>query len=253
MVRACDEPAGEAAQEEPHHVGDPLVAAQRGHLAEHAVAVGGASPRARFLASRRAWRSACWEVGGSGWSGVASLGTCAQSPSDHRWSKPSTRSEESTRMRPCSSTGSPRLEARAFARTPAVQTTVRVRSVSPSESSARPGPELGERRPDPDVDAPRRQLAGRVVAQAGGDLREDLLGRVDEHPVLRLVADLWVAAEGVPNEVRRARRAPRHPRTRRRRRRRSTRAGGGPARTPRSPPRAGEARGSGGRRRPRSS
>src|SRR5437763_10690631 len=39
VVRPRDEPAGEAAQVEAEHVRDPLVAAERGDLAEHAVAI----------------------------------------------------------------------------------------------------------------------------------------------------------------------------------------------------------------------
>src|SRR5919108_1254433 len=39
VVRAGDEPAGEAAQVDPEHVRDPLVAAERRDLAEHPVAV----------------------------------------------------------------------------------------------------------------------------------------------------------------------------------------------------------------------
>src|SRR5213596_948363 len=39
VVRPRDEPADETAETEPEHVGDSLVAAEGGHLAEHAVAV----------------------------------------------------------------------------------------------------------------------------------------------------------------------------------------------------------------------
>src|SRR5437588_7010124 len=39
VVRAGDEPAGEAAQADPQDVRDPLVAAERRHLAEHPVVV----------------------------------------------------------------------------------------------------------------------------------------------------------------------------------------------------------------------
>src|SRR5437764_4468314 len=39
VVRAGHEPAGEAAEAQAEHVGDPLVAAERRDLAEHAVAV----------------------------------------------------------------------------------------------------------------------------------------------------------------------------------------------------------------------
>src|SRR5919204_4286340 len=40
VVRPGDEPAREAAQADPQHVRDPLVPAERRHLAEHAVAIG---------------------------------------------------------------------------------------------------------------------------------------------------------------------------------------------------------------------
>src|SRR5438270_12119740 len=39
VIRAGDEPAREAAHADAQHVGDPLVAAERRHLAEHPVAV----------------------------------------------------------------------------------------------------------------------------------------------------------------------------------------------------------------------
>ncbi len=44
----------------------------------------------RFFASRRAWRSACWHVGGSTTPGVLQFFTAAQSPSAHTSSLPST-------------------------------------------------------------------------------------------------------------------------------------------------------------------
>ncbi len=58
-----------------------------------------------------------------------------------------------------------------------------------------------ERGRDADVDAAPRELAGRVLAQAARDLREDRRRRVDEHPVLRGLAELRVVAHRAANEV----------------------------------------------------
>ena len=68
VVRPRDEPADEAAEAQAQHVGDPLVAAERRHLAEHAVAVG---LRLAFEVLRQPAGLAerVLAVGGSGWPG----------------------------------------------------------------------------------------------------------------------------------------------------------------------------------------
>ena len=63
-------------------IGDPLVAPERRHLAEHA----GSDParaihRQIAVASRRAWRSACWEVGGVGLRPASPRSARGRSPS----------------------------------------------------------------------------------------------------------------------------------------------------------------------------
>ena len=63
--------------------------------------------RVRFFASRRAWRSACWQVGGSTRPGVRVFGTAAPSPSAQVSSEPSTCSVGPTITRPRSSSGHP--------------------------------------------------------------------------------------------------------------------------------------------------
>src|SRR5690242_15314994 len=57
MVRPREEPAEEAAQAQPEHVGDPLVASERRRLAEHAVAVGTSSTPAKPAACSSASRA----------------------------------------------------------------------------------------------------------------------------------------------------------------------------------------------------
>jgi len=58
-----------------------------------------------------------------------------------------------------------------------------------------------ERRRRPDLDPAARELAGRVLAEAGRDLRQDLRSCVDQHPSLRGSAQARIPAEGVPDEV----------------------------------------------------
>src|SRR3954466_16421635 len=147
VVAAGDEPADEAGQPRTGDVGDALVAAERGDLAEHPETGGGAPgrgirwrgggpPPGLFFASRRACRKACCDVGGSNSPGVARFGTRAASPSAQTLPCPSTRSVSSTVTRPRSSTGRPRRESAGFALTPAVQTRVCVGTSSPLERCA---------------------------------------------------------------------------------------------------------------------
>ena len=155
----------------------------------------------RFFASRRAWRSACWQVGGSGRS-LRVFGTRAQSPSAHTCSCPRTRRNSSTshaallvdRQRPLAQDGIRRDAGR------------------PDDhvgGDLRPVPEHGlvggdrlERGLDVDLDPALRQLGRRVVAEWRRDVGEDPRGRVDEHPPARRRAQARVVAECVLDEVR---------------------------------------------------
>ena len=157
--------------------------------------------RAGSSTSRRAWRSACCEVGGSG-PGVSSFGTRAQSPSAHRPSWPSTRSSESTRTAPRSSTGRPSWRRIGFGVTPAVHTSVCVAIRSPPESTTVPGPadasvvEVWISTPRP------AELLRGVLAEARRDLGQDLRRRVDEHPAQSRPLELRVVTQRVADEIR---------------------------------------------------
>ena len=152
VVRPRHEPAGEAAQPHPEHVGDALVAAERRDLAEHPVAVR-LRLAARFFASRRAWRSACWQVGGSERRASPAFGTRAPSPSAQTCSCPRrAASRRRGRARARRAAGRARRAA-GSARTPAVQTSVLVRiRLAVGEHGAVRLDRL-ERRADADVDA----------------------------------------------------------------------------------------------------
>ena len=170
VVGAGDEPAEEARDVDAHHVGDALVAAERRDLAQHPVAVRLRGRRSRFFASRRAWRSACWQVGGSVCPGVRVFGTAAQSPSDQTFSSPSTRSVASTRTRP---------GRRAAGRTRAATATPY--AGRPDERAGRHGRPVREdgalavvgrqRLADVDLDAPLLELAARRRCRACGGCR----------------------------------------------------------------------------------
>ena len=58
-----------------------------------------------------------------------------------------------------------------------------------------------ERRLDVNLEAAARELAGRVLAEPGRNLGENLGRRVDEHPALRGSFQLGVVAERVANQV----------------------------------------------------
>ena len=58
-----------------------------------------------------------------------------------------------------------------------------------------------KRRFDANVDPAVLELTCRVVAELPGDLREDLGSRVDEHPMLRDMAERAVVAHGVAHEI----------------------------------------------------
>ncbi len=132
---------------------------------------------------------------------MASFGTRAQSPRDQTLSRPSTRRVGPTTIRPRSSRGSPNR----------AQQRVRLDTRRPDERAGLDPRPVGEgrravlrrreRRRHADVDAALDEAVGCVLAQARGDLREDLRRRVHEHPALRRVAHGRVVAQGVANEV----------------------------------------------------
>ena len=167
VVRARDEPAGEAAQAQPEHVRDPLVAAERRHLAEHPVAVRLRSSPWRFLARRRACRSACWRgrrVGRSGRREVRHARAVAERPDvlEPLDAQVLVDRDRARARRPAARSA----RWRGFARTPAVQTSVCVRMRSPFESVAAPASTASSVVADVDLDAAPRQLPRRVLAEA---------------------------------------------------------------------------------------
>ena len=174
-----------------------FVTAERRDLAEHAVSVRPGGPD-KFLARRRAWRSACWHVGGSG-------GRCACSgrarsrqaptrlvPAHWRNSSASTRPFSSSGSDHSRSTGSGRRRPsrRASASRSAFRPRARPRRPRPTRVSSRRG-------------SRRRARATRrgVVAERRRDLGEDPRRRVDEHPAARRRAQARVVAQRVLDEV----------------------------------------------------
>ena len=201
VVRPRDEPAEEAGEAEAEHVGDALVAAERGHLAEHAVAVrlrlagevlGEAAGLAeRVLRGRRVDLAGRGEVRDGG--AVAERPDVLVALDAQRARPPSPGRARPAAARSCASIG--------FALTPAVQTSVCVRKRSPFESCAACGVDRLERRVDADLDPALGQLLGRVLAEPRRDLGQDLRRRVDEHPALRRVPEARVVAQRVADEV----------------------------------------------------
>ncbi len=84
-------------------------------------------------------------------------------------------------MRPFSSSSTPIIRRLGWATTPAVQTTVLVGIRSPVESCTSFGGDALDLRAEADLDAAPAQLADRVVGELAGDLRQDAVGRLDEH------------------------------------------------------------------------
>ncbi len=251
VVRPRHEPADEASQRERRRRAR-FPCSVRASPPGRGFGSGTASARReRFRASRRACRSECWEVGGSGRPGVASFGTRAQSPSAQRLSWPSTRSCESTGTAPRSSTGNPRSRRIGFGETPAVQTSVWSRDALAAREDDTACADGLERRRRVDLDAAAGELLRRVLAEPGRDLRQDLRRRVDEHPARLGAAGAPGSGASRLARGRRARPGLRRPRSRRRRRRRSAAPRHGGGRAPSSPPRADGARGSGDGSRPR--
>ena len=85
-------------------------------------------------------------------------------------------------IRPRSSSGSPNRATTGCGLTPAVQTSVRVGTTSPSLSRGAARRDLVERRLRADLDAARAQLADGEVGELRADLRHHALGRLDEDP-----------------------------------------------------------------------
>ena len=150
----------------------------------------------RFCDSRRAWRSACWQVGGSVMPGVAWLGTAAQSPSDQMSRAPTTRRVSSTSTRPCSSTGSPSALTIGLAATPAVHTTVDgLDPAAVGEPDAVGVDDEARRVARDDLDAAPVQRALGKAGEAVGRLAEDPRPGVDQDPARADVGQARVAAQ----------------------------------------------------------
>ena len=202
VVRPGHEPAEEAAQREAEHVGDPLVAAERRDLAEHAVAVrlgvAGQVLREpsglaeRVLGGRRVGPARCRPFG--------TPRAVAERPDVRRG--PRRGASSSTGTRPRSSSGRPSSREQRVRPHPGVQTSVCVGiRVAVGEDDARPA------RPTRAssttwISTPRPRAAARRSRRAGVGISGRIFGaRVDEHPALRRAAQLGVVAQRVPHEV----------------------------------------------------
>ncbi len=170
----------------PKTSGDALVAAQRGHLAEHPVAV-------RLHVSR----ADSWRGGGPGAERAARSAdragrACARSGRGAVAERPEAVAPlDSERGVDRDGSALVDLEAelaedrvRPHARCPDER--VRRRCAAPSESATVPGLDRRERRRRVDLHAAAGQLLRRVVAEPRRDLGKDLRRRVDEHPARAL-------------------------------------------------------------------
>ena len=204
---------------EAHHVGDPLVPAERRHLAEHAVAVRlGLRPRGSSPGTAPA-------EGRAGRSADRPARACSRSAqrrsrrATRRRRSPSTRSVASTRTRPRSSSGSPNSREEGG----------RLDAGRPDERPGRHGRAVRQdsglavvreqRLVDVNLDPSPLEAAGRVGPEPPRDVGEDRRGGVDEHPALAGVTERRVVAAGPPVQDRATPRAPRLPHSPRRRRR----------------------------------
>ena len=124
---------------------------------------------------------------------VADRPDAVDGPRPRRWS--------STSTRPFSSSGTERLARLGMRPTPAVQTTVRVGTVSPVESVALLGLDRLERRPQPDLDAAAAQLAHRVVGEGQVDLGQHPVAGLDQDPAHPVQPRARVAVHRVGGEV----------------------------------------------------
>ena len=204
VVRPRDEPAEEAAEAEAEDVGDPLVAAERRHLAEHPVAVG---LRVAARGSSRAGApgaSACWQVGGSNSPGVRRVRDAARSrraPRRARW--PSTRSVWSTSTRPRSSSGRPNSREH-WGSPDAGRPDERVRRdpLAVRERRARRRPTDSSVVADADVDAALRELAAPRTRRAASGSRGGSSARRRRAPSAAVAcAEPRVVAQRVADEV----------------------------------------------------
>ena len=156
-------------------------------------------------------------------------GTAAQSPTAQTRSRPSDSQVARRRGRGRARRAAPRAcGGSGCGATPAVQTTVRVGSVSPVERRALVGCHLLQRGAEPDVDPAAAQLAQRVLGQPGIGLGQHPVGRLDQHPAHPVQARPRIALHRVGGEVLQLGQRLQARRSRRRRRRRSEAPRGGP-------------------------
>ena len=149
----------------------------------------------RLRASRRAWRSACWQVAGSVSPGVAAFGTAAPSPSAHTPGMPSTASVSSTRTRPCSSSGRPssrEQRVRRHARGPHDRLGL---DAPPAGQLHAAGVDGLERGLGQDLDPAPGERARGEARELLRHLAEDPRRAVDEHPAGLDVGQSRVAAQ----------------------------------------------------------
>src|SRR2546421_31778 len=117
-------------------------------------------------ATVRAWRRACWAVGGQ--NSPLGVGTSAQSPRAHSPGRPSTRSWPSTLIRP-RVLGTSSASTSGWGDEGMVDTSVLVSMVVPSDSTARSPPARPGRGPPPRGRvAPRAATRGRGGVFVGG-------------------------------------------------------------------------------------
>src|SRR3954451_964121 len=199
VVAPGHEPPGKATKADPEDVGDPLVAAERRDLAQHAVAVRlevglqvlREPPRLskRVLAGRGIGRVRLR---------VGNAGAVAERPDVLRVADP----EELVDL-----DAVPVVERESQV----VQDRVRANARGPDERARRDAGPVAEDslavahglqdRPDVDLHAALGELARRVLAETARDLREDLRCRVDDHPALRHIPQARVIPHRVRYEV----------------------------------------------------
>ncbi len=235
MVRARHPPAGKAAEAKAEDIGDPLVAPERRHLAEHPVAIRLGRPRQvlrepsrlaqRVLGGRRVGLARRRLVRHCGAVPERPHVLASLDPEIAVDADPSALVQRQAELR--------EQRVRAHARRPDER--VRLDPLAVREGRAARVDGL-ERRRDADVDAASPQFLRGVLAEARRDLGQDRRCGVRRAPSVTAPSAVVDRSGARRARGRRARPAPRRPRSRRRRTRRSGGAGHPPRPSRRQPP-----------------
>ena len=206
MIAAGDQPAEDAAQAQACRRPRCRGGGRAWPSCPRAVAVRRGVPR-RLRASRRAWRSACWQVGGSVRPASPALGTAAQSPSDQTCSR-ARRRAASRRPAPgrARRRGRPSRATIGLAVTPAVHTIVSLRSAGRRRASTPLRVDGGQPRAGDDLDAAPPSVRAAKRARPSGVWPRIRGAAVDQHPARAATSP---AAGGGAAPPRRALAAPR--------------------------------------------